>query len=193
MGAHQVTQYLEELKAGDHSAVDRLLPHIYDDLRKLADQVFADQWRNHTLQPTALVHEAYMRLVQADGAGWESKRHFLSVAAIAMRQLLTDYARARSAKKREGSHERVVLDEAPDLAAAGPGDDDDHGVDLVSLDEALTALAERDERQAKIVELRFLTGLTVAETAEVLGLSERTVYVDWNMARSWLQHRLSGN
>ena len=157
----------------------------------LADKVFADQWRNHTLQPTAIVHEAYMRLVKGQDGGWENKRHFLSVAALAMRQLLTDYARGRNSKKREGSHQRVLLDEAPEPATDGDAIGDEAGIDLAVLDEALTALAKVSERQARIVELRFLTGLTVDETADVLGVSKRSVYLDWNMARSWLQRRLS--
>ncbi len=181
----QVTLYLQQMEAGDSSAVDRLLPHVYQDLRRLAEQVFQDQWRNHTLQPTAIVHEAYMRLVQAEGGNWASKRHFLCVAARAMRQLLTDYARRADAEKRGGGRARVALEDAE-----GPASGED--VDLLALDEALDELGQLHERQGRIVELRFLAGLSIKETAEVLEVSERTVSVDWTMARSWLERRLAG-
>ena len=189
MDAEDFTGYLKRVKEGDSEAIGDLLPLIYDDLRDLAGQVFAGQWRNHTLQPTAIVHEAYLRMVKPENPGWESKRHFLRVAALAMRQLLLDYARGRNAEKREGGLERVAITQLGE----GFGDDAGGGqeeLDLVCLDEALTKLAQRDERQARIVELRFLTGLTVQETAEVLELSERTVYLDWKMARAWLQRQL---
>ena len=115
MELDEVTRYLQEMEQGDTSAVDRLLPHVYEDLRRVAGQVFSEQWRNHTLQPTALVHEAYMRMVQPTNASWENRKHFLRVAALAMRQLLTDHARARNAKKREGARNRVSLDEVEHL------------------------------------------------------------------------------
>jgi RNA polymerase sigma factor (TIGR02999 family) len=137
-------------------------------------------------QPTALVHEAYLRLARPDQAGWESRRHFMSVAALAMRQLLLDYARRRSAQKRDGGGVRVPLEDADE-----PGREE-RSIDLVALSTALEELRALDERQARIVELRFLTGLTVEETAQVLGVSERTVFLDWRMARSWLGHRLEG-
>ena len=180
----EITRYLQQLDEGDDSALDELLPHVYADLRQLAEHAFRDQWRQHTLQPTALVHEAYLRLAKAAGGQFENRRHFLRVAALAMRQLLTDYARQRNADKREGKRGRVVLDDV-DIEAP------DSGVDLLALDEALDALRELDERQAQIVELRFLTGLSVPETAEVLGVSERTVFLDWKMARAWLERRLA--
>jgi RNA polymerase sigma factor (TIGR02999 family) len=182
----EITRYLQAMEEGDSSAMDRVLPYVYDDLRQLAEQMFQDQWRHHTLQPTALVHEAYLRIAKASGGGFENRKHFLKVAAMAMRQLLTDYARARNAEKREGGCQRVVLGEGEQ----GEEGDASGGVDLLALDEALRELAELDERQARIVELRFLTGLTVEETAEVLDVSERTVYLDWKMARLWLERRL---
>jgi len=187
MNPTDITQYLQRIESGDSDAVGDLLPHIYEDLRELAGRVFADQWRNHTLQPTALVHEAYMRMVQPENPAWKDKRHFLRVAALAMRQLLTDYARARMAEKRGGGLDRVSIDDLGDQLGDEPEGED---LDLVRLDEALTALAKFDERQARIVELRFLAGLSVEETADVLGLAVRTVFLDWKMARVWLQRRL---
>ena len=180
----EVTLYLQQMEQGDSGAVDRVLPLVYQDLRRMADQLFREQWRNHTLQPTALVHEAYMRLVRSGDASWESRRHFLRVAAMAMRQLLTDYARRNDAQKRFGQRQRVVLEESDEPS-------EEQGTDLVELDEALAELSRLDERQARVVELRFLAGLTIQETAEVLEVSERTVSLDWTMARAWLERRLA--
>jgi RNA polymerase sigma-70 factor (ECF subfamily) len=182
----EVTRHLADLARGDASAVDRILPFVYEDLRRSAERIFADQAREYTLQPTALVHEAYLRLAKPGASGWESRRHFLRVAARAMRQLLTDHARARNTEKRGAGRERVVLD---DVVPGTKG----QSIDLVALDEALTTLHDLDERQAQIVELRFLSGLSVEETAAVLGVSERTVYLDWKMARVWLERRLGGD
>lgn len=181
----QVTRFLQEMQAGDASAMERVLPHVYDDLKHLAEAVFQDQWRNHTLQPTALVHEAYLRIAKSSGGGFENRRHFLRVAARAMRQLLTDYSRLRNAKKREGHYQRVVLGDMEQ-----PVGDADADLDLSALSDALDELSRLHERQARIVELRFFTGLTVKETAEVLDLAESTVYEDWRMARRWLERRL---
>lgn len=189
MHSDEVTLCLQQIRDGDSSAVDRLLPHVYKDLRSLAEKIFARQRSDHTLQPTALVHEAYMRMVQPeDSKGWNDRRHFFRVAALAMRQLLTEYSRARSARKRGDGLRAVALD---DLAETDEPASKTEGVDLVFLDEALTELAEIDERQARIVELRFLAGLTVEETAEILGYSTRSVFLDWSMARAWLQRRLA--
>ena len=181
-----VVRFLRQMEDGDAGAVAQLLPHVYKDLRKLADRMLQDQFRNHTLQPTALVHEAYLRLAKGQSAGWESRRHFMSVASLAMRQLLRDYARDRNAKKRSAPGRRVELEDVRELS------DDANGVDLVALDEALNELSELDERVARTVELRFLAGLTAEETAEILGVSRRTVFLDWKMAKAWLERRLSG-
>jgi RNA polymerase sigma-70 factor (ECF subfamily) len=180
----QVTLYLKQIEDGDRRAVDELLPYIYDDLHGLAQGIFRDQWRDHTLQPTALVHEAYMRLVQNPDSCTDGRKQFFKVAAIAMRQLLTDYARKRSAEKRGGRMERVKLESG--LAAGG----DDNGIDLIALDDALSKLQTLDERQAQVVQLRFLAGLTIEEAAEVLGIAPRTVRLDWQMARNWLRREL---
>ena len=156
---------------------------LYQELHLLAQRALRGERSDHTLQPTALVHEAYLRLVRHGSGDWESRRHFMSVAGMAMRQLLADYARRRSSQKRGGVNERVEFDE---LSVAA----NDSEIDLVALDDALTRLKELDERQARIVELRFLAGLTVKETADVLDVAESTVYLDWNMARSWLDMQL---
>ena len=181
-----VARYLRQMEAGDPDVVDQLLPHVYKDLRKLADRMLQDQFRNHTLQPTALVHEAYLRLAKAQSTGWESRRHFMSVASLAMRQLLRDYARDRNAQKRSAPGKRVELEDIKESS------DDANGIDLVALDEALTELGELDERVARTVELRYLAGLTAEETAEVLGVSKRTVFLDWKMAKAWLEKTLAG-
>lgn len=180
----EVTQILESIRLGDSDAIGKLMPLVYDELRSLAESLFRDQRSNHTLQPTALVHDAYLKLMGSQGGEIESRRHFFRVAAKAMRQLLVDYARARRTDKRGGDCRRVELQE--DSALEFP----ELELDIVELDEALTDLAKLDERQAKVVELRLLAGLTVAETAEALGVVERTVYLDWRMARFWLEERL---
>jgi RNA polymerase sigma factor (TIGR02999 family) len=182
----EITLCLQQIERGDRSAVDRLLPHVYEDLRRLADGIFrARRGEQHTLQPTALVHEAYLRLVKPSSNAWRDRRHFLNVAALAMRQLLANYAEARDARKRSAGRERVLLEDA-ELGGA------ETGIDLVVLHESLARLERLDARQARIVELRFLAGLSVAEVAEVLQVTERTVYLDWRMARSFLAAELSG-
>ncbi len=181
-GRNEVTQHLEQIKAGDQGAVGRLLPHVYDDLRAVAGRMFRGEGQ-HTWQPTVLVHEVYMRLVDDDQQSYANRKHFFRVAAMAMRQLLIDHARERSAEKRGGGMERVTLDDqtpAPQTA----------GIDLVSLDEALEALSRLDERVSRTVELRILAGLSTREAAEVLDVSERTARNDWNMGRAWLDRRL---
>ena len=184
----EVTLCLHQLQGGDELAAERLLPHVYNDLRRVAGGLFKDQWRAHTLQPTALVHEAYLRLVRPQDQGFESRRHFMRAAALAMRQLLTDYARARATAKRGGGDNRVALEAAEVEQVADDALAPE--VDLVALDEALTKLRELEPRQADIVELRYLGGLTVAEVAEALDVKERTVYLDWSMARVWLKREL---
>ncbi len=180
----EVTQILDAMRSGDRDAVARLLPMVYDELRALAGSFFGRQPGHHTLQPTALVHEAYMRLANQEEPAWQDRRHFFNVAAMAMRQLLTDHARRKKSIKRGGELGKVTLDEA-----VAPLTDCD--IDLVALDDVLTRLAKLDERQARIVELRFLAGLTVEETAAVLEISPRTVKLDWQMARAWLRRELS--
>lgn len=178
----EISVCLQRLERGDRTAIHELLPHIYGDLRNLARGLFGGQG-NYTLQPTALVHEAYMRLAGTKNPGWKSKRHFYDVAAMAMRQLLADHARRRNAAKRGGGQGRVVLEDAELQAAAGDAD-------LAALNDALEQLEELDPRQARVVELRYFAGLTIAETAEVLEVSKRTVDIDWKMARVFLSDAL---
>lgn len=182
----EVSLYLRELGEGDSTAIDRLLPHIYTELRNLARGIMRRRGRHQTLQPTVLVHEAYVKLLGSEDRNWKNKRHFLSVATLAMRQLLTDYARARDADKRGGDLHRVDLNSGIRADADGDGDE----FDVAALDRALTKLQRLHPRQARIVELRYLTGLTLEETAEVLEVSTRTVSLDWNMAQAWLQREL---
>jgi RNA polymerase sigma factor (TIGR02999 family) len=178
-----VTLYLEQLRHGDASAVDRLLPHVYAELRRLAARAWSGRTPDRTLHPTALVHEAYLRLFKDDEAkDWENRRHFFSVAAMAMRQLLADSARARAAEKRGGDRVRAEMNSSLHIAAG-----EEPPVDHLALDRALAKLQALNERQARIVELRYLVGLTLEETAEALDVSVRTVSLDWRMARTWLQ------
>ncbi len=179
-----ITRALADLDKGDRTALDRVLPLIYGELRALAGSYFKRQRADHTLQPTALVHEAFLRLLGKTNPGWSSRKHFFDVAAMAMRQLLTDYARRHNAAKRGGDWARVTLG---DVAGGSSLVD----LDLFALDQALTKLKTLDERQSRIVELRFLAGLTVEETADVLDISPRTVKLDWHMAKSWLRQQLS--
>jgi RNA polymerase sigma factor (TIGR02999 family) len=174
-----VTEVLAQMRDGDKRAADKLLPLVYDEFRALARHYRA----NHTLQPTALVHEAYMKLVDQTRVDWQGRSHFFAVAAQAMRRILVDHARARQRDKRGGGRARVVLDEA---VALSPQKDED----VLALDEALERLAKLDARQAKVVELRFFGGMNVEEVAAALGVSKRTVEGDWTFARAWLSREL---
>ena len=179
-----VTQVLEQLAEGDKRAADKLLPLVYDEFRALARHYLAQERANHTLQPTALVHEAYMKLVDQTRVDWQGKSHFFAVAAQAMRRILVDHARSRQRDKRGGGRARVVLDEA---VALSPQKDED----VLALDEALEKLSGLDPRQAKVVDLRFFGGMNVEEVAQALGVSKRTVEGDWTFARAWLSRELS--
>ncbi len=177
--AHDVTQVLRELSDGDQHAPARLMPLVYDELRKLSQGYLQDERRDHTLQATALVHEAYIRLVDWENVTWQNRAHFFAVAAQVMRRILVDHARERSAQKRGGGMPKLSLDEAVSFAQ-------EREVDLVALDDALKSLAQLDETQSKIVELRFFGGLTIEETAEALGISPATVKREWTLAKAWL-------
>jgi RNA polymerase sigma factor (TIGR02999 family) len=181
----QATRILSEIRDGDTSAPDRLLPLVYGELRALAGDLFKQQPPNHTMQPTALVNEAYLKLVGQRDPQWKDRAHFMAVAAKAMRNLLIDHARRRKAEKRGGGWDRVTLDGVVDQMA-------ERSIDLLSLEDALTELAELKERVARVVELRFFGGLTVRETAEALRVSTTTVDDDWAMAKAWLTRRLGG-
>ena len=181
---HDVTELLRAWSGGDAAARDRLIPLVYEDLRRCAAAYLRRERRGHTLQPTALVHEAYVRLVDQRRPAWQNRAQFFGVAAELMRRILVDRARAHRAAKRSGQWSRVTLD--PDLAVTKPVD-----VEVLDLDTALTALAAFDARKSKIAELRFFGGLSLEETGEVLGLSIATVERDWQVARAWLFNALT--
>lgn len=180
----EATQYLLELADGHESAAERLFPLVYQELRRLAGQMLVTERRDHTLEPTALVHEAYMRLIGHSPERPSDRAHFCRVAARAMRQVLVDHARRHTAQKRGGGFERITLS---DSVAGTP----DGAIDLLALDDALKRLADLDERQARIVELRFFGGLTIEQGAAVMGISQSTIENDWRLARAWLHRELS--
>jgi RNA polymerase sigma-70 factor, ECF subfamily len=182
----EVTRLLHQAASGDPSAVDRLFTAVYQEMRNLAGRFFRREPKAHTLQPTALVHEAYLKLVDQTSVDWQNRTHFFAVAAQAMRRILVDHARRRGAAKRGGRGKRVLLDE--DLL---PGVQPN--AELLAVDEALSKLAELDPRQARMVELRFFAGLSVAEAAEVLGMPKRSAEREWTMVRAWLRRELSGS
>lgn len=178
-----ITQLLRELTDGDERAPDVLMPLVYDELKKLASGYMRNERGDHTLQTTALVNEAYIRLVDWKNVDWQNRAHFFAVAAQMMRKILVDHARRHRSEKRGSGLPKVSLDDAVIVVA-------DQNVDLYALDEALTQLEAMDERQCRIVELRFFGGLTIEETAEVMKLSTATIKNEWTMARTWLYTRL---
>lgn len=178
-----VTQLLNRVRDGDSAAANQLFPLVYADLRSVALKYFRDQPSDHTLQPTALVHEAFLRMIGNDGK-WQDRVHFFAVAATAMRQILVNYAEARGAQKRGGGKKGVTL--IDDVHAAGAD-----GFNPIELDDALKRLSELDARKGRVVELRFFGGLTLEEIAGVLNVSRSTVDADWRMARAWLARELS--
>lgn len=182
--SQQITALLHEWKQGKKDAFDELFPFVYDELRRRASNYLRNERSGHTLQTTALVNEAYMKLVDKDEIDYEDRNHFFAIAANAMRRILVDYARTRKRDKRGGKNENLPLDEARGIST------NEKSVDLVALDEALNELAKFDERQAKVVELKYFGGMTNEETAEVLGVSNVTVRRDWNMAKAWLHQEL---
>ncbi len=179
-----ITRILATLSNGDRAASAELLPVIYGELRRLADRCMRDERSDHTLQPTALVHETYLRLFRGEPQQWNDRGHFFRVAAAVMRHILVDHARACGRKKRGGGQGSLPLDES--LAVF-----EERGVDLIALDEAMTALAAQDKRKAGVVELRFFAGLGVEDTAKALGVSVRTVKSDWSFAKLWLLRKMS--
>jgi RNA polymerase sigma-70 factor (ECF subfamily) len=182
--SESVTASLLALSAGDRPAAERILPLVYDELRQLAANYLRRERRpDHTLQPTALVHEAYLRLVDQSRVDWKNRAHFCAMASEMMRRILVDHARRHYAQKRGGAETRIALDDAISFPR-------DAGVDVVAVDEALFDLARLDPQQSRIVELRFFGGLTLDETAEVLNVSRSTVQREWNMAKAWLYNQL---
>ncbi|MFN0085746.1 MAG: sigma-70 family RNA polymerase sigma factor [Blastocatellia bacterium] len=181
----QVTQLLVDWRNGNQAALDQLMPLVYDELRMIARRYLGREHAGHTLQPTALVNEAYLRLVDQQHIDWQNRAHFFAISARIMRHLLVDHARARQYAKRGGGAVQVSL--AEDVASTP-----EQSIDLVALDQALTRLAGFDDRKNRIVELRFFGGLSADETAEVLGVSEITVKREWLKAKAWLFHELGG-
>ena len=180
----EVTILLDRISRGDGKAPEELLPLVYDELRRLAQGYMQNERGDHTLQATALVHEAYIRLVDWEKVSWQNRAHFFAMAASVMRKILVDHARQKKAQKR-GFGRRLALDEAISFSLA-------QEVDLIGLDEALKSLAKFDEMQAKVVELRFFGGLTIEETAHALGVSPATVKRERTVAKAWLYQRLKG-
>jgi len=188
MGAHTpegVTQLLERWSNGDSAALDILMPLVYEELRRLAGAYLRRERPDHTLQPTALVNEAYLRLANQQDVRWQSRAHFFGIAANLMRQVLVDHARRRATDKRGGADlERLSITQAERVVNR-------EDVDVLAIDEALERLNEFDPQQARIVELKFFAGLTIEETTEVLNVSHATVERDWKLARAWLKRELS--
>ena len=183
---HSITQLLIAVSRGNRDAEAALMTQVYGELRRLARKYMRAERVNHTLQPTALVNEAYMRLMSEQGTSWQNRAHFFATAAQLMHHILVDHARARKAAKRGGIQHQVTLSEG--LVSA-----ENRSVDVLALHEALEKLATLDERQARVVELHFFGGLTFAEIAYVLDASDRTVKRDWEMARAWLRLQMSKN
>jgi RNA polymerase sigma factor (TIGR02999 family) len=179
-----VTGLLHAWRAGDEAALERLTPLVYQELRRIARRCLRGERAGHSLEATALVHEAYFRLVDANRVDWQDRAHFYAISARLMRRVLVEHARARLRQKRGGGAIQVSL--------GGAARTDEKGLDLVALDEALQALARFDERKSRVVELRFFAGLSVEETAAILAVSAETVMRDWKLSRAWLRRELSG-
>jgi RNA polymerase sigma factor (TIGR02999 family) len=179
-----VTQMLHDWSHGDREVLDKLVPVVYEELRRQATRYLKRERPGHTLQTTALIHEAYIRLIDQKNVHWQNRAHFYAIAAQLMRRILVDHARSRQAAKRGGSDIKLPLEEAM-IVSEG------REIDLVALDEALERLAAIDPQQSRVVELKFFSGMSVEETAEVLGVSTRTVKRDWNVAKAWLRRQIS--
>ena len=183
---HEITQLLAEWSNGNQTALDKLYPLVYDELHKMANRYMKRERKDHTLQTTALINEAYVRMVDQKNVHWENRAHFFAISAQIMRRILIDHARRHHYAKRGGGALKVSLDETAIVAG-------DPASDMLLLDEALNRLAEMDPRRGQVVELRYFGGLNNEEIAGVLKISENTVTRDWNMARAWLYQELSGS
>lgn len=182
--SHELTRLLHAWSEGDQSALEKLTPFVYDELHRVAHQYLSRERRGHTLQTTALINEAYARLIDSGATNWEDRTHFFGVCARLMRQILVDFARSRLSRKRGGEIQRVSLDESLQVPV-------EPRADLVALDDALNRLAAVDPRKSQVVEMRFFGGLTAEETAAVLKVSPDTVLRDWKLAKVWLHRELS--
>ena len=184
--SHNITHLLKEWTDGDERALDRLTPLVYSELREQAARYLRRERRGHTLQTTALINEAYVRLIDAKDVHWQNRAHFFAIAANLMRRVLVDHARRRNAEKRGGAQIRLTLSDVVAMT-------EETGVDLLAIDEALDRLAAIDPQQARVVELRFFSGLSVEETAAALGISAKTVKRDWSVARAWFRREMVGS
>lgn len=182
--AQDITQLLLDWGSGDKQALDKLMPFVYEELRRLAGHYMRNQPKNHTLQTTALVNEAYLRLIDSSQVRWQNRTHFFAISAQLMRRVLVDFARTKNAKKRGGDEQKITFDEALPVATGKESE-------LIALDEALDELSKMDERQSQIVEMRYFGGMTEKEIGEALGISARTVRRDWSVARAWLYRKLN--
>jgi len=180
-----ITILLREWSGGDREAMDGLLPLVYNELHKQARRYLRRERQDHTLQTTALIHEAYMKLIGQKNVEWESRNHFFAIAAKMMRRILVDHARTRHRDKRGGDDVKLQLDQAMNVAV------DEQNVDLIALDDALNRLEKLDPQQARVVELRYFSGLSLEETAEALNISRATAARDWAMAKAWLHRELT--
>jgi RNA polymerase sigma factor (TIGR02999 family) len=180
----EITGLLRAWSGGDQAALDRLVPAVYDELRRIARGYVLHERPGHTLQATALVNEAYLRLIEIQNVGWQDRAHFFAVGAQIMRRILVDRARAHARAKRGGAAAHVPLEELPEMGSW-------RARELIALDDALCGMAEIDPRKAKVIELRFFGGLSVEETAEVLKISQQSVMRDWKLGRAWLQRELA--
>ena len=183
--SQQITQLLNQWSNGEAKVLDDLMPLVYVELRRQASGYLRRERSNHTLQPTALINEAYLKLIDQRDVKWQNRAHFFAIAAQAMRRILVDHARERKREKRGGAAENLPIDEALTIVS------EEKAVDLVALDEALNKLVTFDERQAKVVELRYFSGLSIDETAAVLNVSNVTIRRDWNMAKAWLHQEIT--
>ena len=182
---HEITQMLREWSGGRREAMDKLMPLVYAELHRQAARYLRRENKGHTLQTTALIHETYLKLIDQREVEWQNRAHFFAIAAQAMRRIMVDYARTKRREKRGGDDEKLPLEAALTVAA------DESSVDLIALDEALTRLAEIDSEQARLVELRYFSGLSLEETAEALHISRATAAREWNVARAWLRRELT--
>jgi len=182
--AHEITAQLIAWSNGDQAALEKLMPAVYQELRRMADHYLRGEQPGHSLQPTALVHEAYLRLIDQTKVEWHNRAHFFGVAAQMMRRILIDHAKAKHRVKRGGVAPKISLDETVGLSH-------ERAAELVALDDALQLLSEVDARKSRIVELRYFGGLTVEETAQVLGVSDKTVMRDWKLAKAWLYDEIN--
>ena len=180
-----ITQLLQDWSHGDPAALERLMPLVYDELHRQAARYLRKERQGHTLQTTALIHEAYLKLLGQHQVEWQNRAHFFAIAATAMRRILVDHARERQREKRGGQAENLTLEAASQISTG------EKSVDLIALDEALNRLAKLSARQARVVELRYFSGLSNDETAEVLSVSTATVRNDWNIARAWLKQEMT--